>query len=315
VRGLKICEALSTHFGLHMLNRSGDVRTSIIADYDIGGIASRRSRKPRDQQILEERHDEVRVIELVGALTFATIDYVSRQLGGRPSQILILDFRRVASVTHAAGMLLADNLRAAAAATTTLLAGIEPNSAIWTAISPLVADIPKVRMFALLDEAIEWAEDQIIFRYGGYTVTATTAHLKEQALLAGLSDEELVDLTALGTARVYSAGQRIISAGEPASSLFFLQSGMVSVKLPSGVRLASLDEGMAFGEMTLLDERRTADVWADTNVLCLELPIAEFTRFRQEHPEIAERIARNLATILAKRLILANAKIDLLSGY
>jgi len=106
-----------------------------------------------------------------------------------------------------------------------------------------------------------------------------------------------------------------IAAGEPASSLFFLQSGMVSVKLPSGVRLASLDEGMAFGEMTLLDEPRTADVWADTNVLCLELPIPEFNRFRNEHPAIAERIARNLAAILAKRLILANAKIDLLSAY
>jgi glutaminase len=315
VRGLKICEALSTHFGLHMLNRSGDVRTSIIADYDIGGIASRRSRKPRDQQILEERHDEVRVIELVGALTFATIDYVSRQLGERPSQILILDFRRVASITHAAGMLLADNLRTASAVTTTLLAGIEPKSAIGTAIGPLMADIPKVRMVALLDEAIEWAEDQIIFRYGGYTATATAAHLKEQALLAGLSGEEIADLTALGATRTYSAGQRIISAGEPASSLFFLQSGMVSVKLPSGVRLASLDEGMAFGEMTLLDEPRTADVWADTDVLCLELPIADFNRFRQEHPEIAERIARNLAAILAKRLILANAKIDLLSAY
>src|SRR5215470_4407932 len=35
VRGLKICEALSTRFGLHVLNRSGDVRTSVIADYDI----------------------------------------------------------------------------------------------------------------------------------------------------------------------------------------------------------------------------------------------------------------------------------------
>ncbi|MGA8321532.1 MAG: glutaminase A [Xanthobacteraceae bacterium] len=314
VRGLKICEALSTHFGLHMLNRSGDVRTSIIADYDIGGIASRRSRKPRDQQI-EERHEDVRVIELVGALTFATIDYVSRQLGERPSQILILDFRCVASITHAAGMLLADNFLSASATTTTLLAGIEPKSAIWTAINPLIADIPQVRMFALLDEAIEWAEDQIIFRYGGYIGAANAAHIKEQALLAGLSDQELADLTALGTARAYSAGQRIIAAGEPASSLFFLQSGMVSVKLPSGVRLAGLDEGMAFGEMTLLDEPRTADVSADTNVLCLELPIAEFNRFRNEHPQIAERIARNLAAILAKRLILANAKIDLLSAY
>ena len=46
VRGIKICEALSTHFGLHMLNRSADVRTSIMADYDIGAVRSRRSRLP-----------------------------------------------------------------------------------------------------------------------------------------------------------------------------------------------------------------------------------------------------------------------------
>ena len=316
VRGLKICEALSTHFGLHMLNRTGDVRTSIIADYDIGGITSRRSRKPRDQQILEEHHEGVRVIELVGALTFATIDYVSRRLGEKPSQILIVDFRRVASITQAAGLLLADILRNLSAGTTAaILAGIEPTSAIWTTVSPLIADIAKVRVLQLLDEAIEWAEDQVIFRYGGFVTATNASHLKEQALLAGLTDEELADLTKLGTARTYRAGQRIIAAGEAAASPFFPQSGMVSVKLPSGVRLASLDGGMEFGEMTLLDEPRTADVWADTNVACLELPIEEFNRFRREHPQIAERIARNLAAILAKRLILANAKIDLLSAY
>ena len=139
--------------------------------------------------------------------------------------------------------------------------------------------------------------------------------MKEQALLAGLSDGELADLTRLAPRVPIATGKRIIAAGRTATSLFFLQSGKVSVKLPSGVRLASLDAGMAFGEMTLLDEPRTADVWADTNVLCLELPIAEFNRFRNEHPQIAERIARNLAAILAKRLILANAKIDLLSAY
>ncbi len=316
VRGLKICEALSTHFGLHMLNRSGDVRTSIIADYDISGIKSRRSRKPRDQQILEEHHKDIRVIELVGALTFATIDYVSRRLGEGSSQILIVDFRRVASVTHAAGLLLADILRSlAAGGATALLAGVEPDSQISNIVRPLIAEIAGVRAFSILDEAIEWAEDQLIFRYGGFVAAKRGAHLKEQALLAGLNDEELADLTKLGTPRSYQAGQRIIAAGEPALSLFFLQTGMVSVKLPSGVRLASLDEGMEFGEMTLLDEPRTADVWADTNVTCLELPIAEFNRFRQEHPQIAERVTRNLAAILAKRLILANAKIDLLSAY
>ena len=39
---------------------------------------------------------------------------------------------------------------------------------------------------------------------------------------------------------------------------------MVSVKLPSGVRLASLGPGMEFGEMALIEQYRSADVWADT---------------------------------------------------
>ena len=316
VRGLKICEALSTHFDLHMLNRTGDVHTSVIADYDIGGISSRRARKPRDQAILEAHHDDARVIELVGALTFATIDYVSRRLAEKTSQFMVLDFRRVASITPAAALLLAETFRhLCLGPATAILAGIEPASAIWGRLEPLIADIGKLRVVPLLDEAIEWAEDQIILRNGGHLPATNTADLTEQALLAGLTADELAELTKLGTGRSYQTGERIIAAGEAASSLFFLRSGKVSVKLSSGVRLTSLDEGMAFGEMTLLGEPRTADVWADTAVTCLELPIAEFNRFREERPRIAEQIARNLAAILARRLILANAKIDLLSAY
>ena len=316
VRGLKVCEALSTHFGLHMLNRSGDVRTSIIADYDVGGITSRRSRLPRDQQILEEHRADVRIIELVGAHSFATIDYVSRRLVEQPAPLLVIDFRRVASITTAGSLLLADVLAGlTAGGSAVILTGIESGSPVWTMVHPLIGDIAGVRLFSLLDQGIEWAEDQVIYREGGYPPGKDSSHLKEQALLAGLSDEELESLAALGTARSYRAGQRIVAAEEPASSLFFLQSGMVSVKLPSGVRLATLDQGMEFGEMSLLDERRTADVWADSDVSCLELPIQEFDRFRREHPHIGERIARNLAVILAKRLIFANAKIDVLTAY
>ncbi len=316
VRGLKVCESISTHFGLHMLSRSGDVQTSIIADYDVGGVTSRRNRQPREQQILEQYHDEVRIIELVGALTFATIDYVSRRLGEKHTPLLIIDFRRVASITAAGGLLLSDGLRQLTdGATTAILSGIDKGSQVDDIIGPLIADLPGVRAFSLLDQAIEWAEDQVIYRYGGYVMRKDSAHLREQALLAGLDDGELADLAALGTTRTFRTGERIVGAGGAASSLFFLQSGMVSVKLPSGVRLATLDQGMEFGEMALLDEQRTADVWADTDVTCLELPIGEFNRFRVEHPHIGERIARNLATILAKRLILANAKIDLLSAY
>src|SRR5262249_42806151 len=106
----------------------------------------------------------------------------------------------------------------------------------------------------------------------------------------------------------------IVAANEPALSLFFLQSGMVSVKLPNGVRLAALVAGMVFGEMALLEDRRSADVWADTLVECLELPLSAYAAFRGKFPQVGERVVRNLAVLLAKRLIQANTKIDLLTS-
>ncbi|QWG16279.1 glutaminase A [Bradyrhizobium sediminis] len=317
-RGLKVCEALSSRFDLHMLNRSADVRTCVIADYDLFGISSRRSRQPHEQQILDEHHSDIRVIELVGALNFAAIDYVTRRLAGEPpnAPLLVLDFRRVPDLTSAGAQLLGENLTILGnAGVTAILTGIEATSAVWLAIRARTGEPHRLRRFALLDEAIEWAEDQIVYRYGGFTVSKETSHLGEQALLAELTPDEIAALADLSTARRYEAGQRIISAGEPANSLFFLQNGMVSVKLPSGVRLASLGPGMEFGEMAIIEQRRSADVWADTQVKCLELPLDSFADYRQLHPQIAMKIMRNLSALLARRLILANAKVDLLSAY
>ena len=200
VRGLKVCEALSAHFDLHVLNRSGDVRTCIIADYDIAGISSRRSRQPHEQQILDEHHDDIRVIELVGALNFATIDYVSRRLASEPprAQLLILDFRRVPDLTDGGRALARREPRAILGnvGVTVILSGVERDVAgLAPSITPWIEDMPQVRSFALLDEAIEWAEDQIIYRYGGFTSSARqTADLAEQALLAGLTPEEIAAL-------------------------------------------------------------------------------------------------------------------------
>jgi glutaminase len=80
------------------------------------------------------------------------------------------------------------------------------------------------------------------------------------------------------------------------------------------VRLATLVPGMAFGEMALVDGHRAADVWADTAVRCIELPLERFYEYRKSHPEIGEHIMRNLAGLLARRLGRANTRIDLLSA-
>ncbi len=316
VRGLKVCEEISSHFNLHMLNRSSDVRTSISADYDIKAVSSRRNRQPHEQKILNDHYRDIRVIELVGALSFANVDYVARKAAaGVQPAILIFDLRRVPAVTEGAALLYADCLKGLTAANmTVVVSGVDKKSTVWQIVSTAIGSMVGVRRFDLLDEAIEWAEDQLIYRYGGFSLVADPVPLAEQALLDGLTPDELKELTALAATRTFHTGERIVTAGELASSIIFLQSGMVSVKLPSGVRLASLAPGMVFGEMALIENVRSADVWADTLVTVLDLSLERFDEFCVRHPRGGHRIVRNLSMLLAKRLILANAKIGLLSA-
>jgi glutaminase len=316
VRGIKICEALSRHYDLHMLNRSDDARNSIIADYNIGKSPSRRSRRPHEQKILAAHHQDVRIIELVGMLTFSSIDYVSRQLAAKPRpQFVIFDLRRVAGMTRAGARLLAEEFRELAHLhVIVILSGIKRSSADWKMLREWTGGLSNLRDFYLLDTAIEWAEDQVVYRHGGAIDFHEITELSEQPLLAGLTPEELAGLAALGTIRSYRPGEKILAAGAPATSLFFLRSGVVHVTLPDGVRLATLTAGMAFGEMALLETHRSADVLADASATALKVPLREFERFREQHPRTGERIMRNLAQLLAERLMVANTKVDLLTA-
>jgi len=316
VRGIKVCEALSAHYDLHMLNRSDNARNAVIADYDIGENPSRRSRRPHEQRILSAHRQDVRVIELMGTLSLSNVDYVARQLVAKPRpQFVIFDFRRVTSMTPAGARLLAEEFQELAAYhVTVIVSGIKRADAEWQPIAERTASLPNLRYYFLLDAAIEWAEDQVVFRHGGSIDFFETTELSEQPLLAGLTDVELSDLASLGAIRTYQPAEKIIATGDPAASLFFLRSGVVHVTLPDGIRLATLTAGMAFGEMALLEPRRSADVVADMAATAFEVPLRDFEHFRKQHPHAGERIMRNLAQLLADRLILANAKVNLLTS-
>lgn len=316
VRGIKVCETLSSHYDLHMLNRSDDARNAIIADYNIAASPSRRSRRVQEQQILTANPEAVRVLELVGTLSLSSVDYVSRQLAEstRP-QFVIVDLRRITAMTPAGLRLFAELFHELADFDiTVVLSGIRRTSPEWQSIIARTGDIANVRDFYVLDTAIEWAEDQIVYRYGGAIDFLETTELSEQPLLAGLTAVELGELTTHAMIHTYQQNERIIAAGDAASSLFFLRAGVVHVTLPDGVRLATLTAGMAFGEMALLESHRSANVFADFSAAAYEIPLADFQRFCAQHPKAGETIMRNLAQILAERLIVANARLDLLSG-
>jgi glutaminase len=316
VRGIKVCEALSSHYDLHMLSRSDDARNAIIADYHVGMSPSRRVRRPQEREILAAHEQEVRIIELVGSLSLSTVDYVSRRLAERPRpQFVVFDLHRVTSTTRAGARLLAEAFEELAELhITVILSGVARASREWDSLREWTAELKNVRDFYLLDTAIEWAEDQIIYRNGGSIDFHETTGLAEQPLLAGMSEEELTDLASICTIREFQSGAKILAAGDPAYSLFFLRSGAVHVTLPDGVRLATLTAGMAFGEMALLEPTRSADVFADMAATAFEVPLKDFERFRKQHPRASERVMRNLAQLLADRLIVANAKVDILTS-
>src|SRR5260221_9320154 len=87
---------------------------------------------------------------------------------------------------------------------------------------------------------------------------------------------------------------------------------MVRVKLADGVRWATLVPGTVFGEMALFEGHRTADVWADTPVCCIQLTLERFDGFRERHPQVGDLIMRNLAGLLVRRLGRANTPLKFL---
>lgn len=316
VRGIRVCERISSYLNLHVLSRKDDVKTCILADYGISGISSRRSRRQEELNTLQEHHDEVRIIELIGALTFATMDYVSRALVVSSSNLkyLILDIRRVPTISDAAIILLKslrDDIENSKIKF--IFSGIKNGSEIYDHInsrSNLLSDAS----FLLLDEAIEWVEDDIICRYNGVLNSSENVSLNQQLLLAEFSEYEIDNISRICVERRYKSGEQILFTGEPSESFYFLQAGKVSVKLRSGIRLSSLSAGMSFGEMALLENVRSADVWADTDVRCLELTLSEYRKFTKAYPECGEKLMRNGAFLLSQRLRMANTKVDILTS-
>jgi glutaminase len=315
VRGLKVCEAISAQFELHMLNRTIDVRTCIVADYDFART-SPRGRQPHEEKIIDEHMNAMRVIELTGTITFANADFIARRVGtGARPIVLILDLSRVPHISSGAARLLAGLLaKVTSLDIMPVLSGVDRDSKNWKTITAHCTQGRSIRSFLRLDEAIEWAEDQVIYRFGGFTNLMDSVPLTEQELLRGLPAALVEEFGSFGTARTFRAGEQIIVAGTASTSIFFLLGGMVSVKLADGVRLATLVPGMAFGEMALVDSHRRADVWADTAIKCIELPLERFYAFSEIHPKMGQLIMRNLAGLLAQRLGRANRRIELLSA-
>lgn len=291
---------------------------SIVRHAYRGDVA--RSRKTRDslQNALLSKHaDHIAVFELDGALFFGTAEklvlHIESLIEDRPDCV-ILDMRRIHDMDSTGARLLIQLNETLTAANCSLaIAGAVPGSRIeaYTRESGLAASLTRKRVFEDLDHAIEWAEDQLVAKYGNGERAQAFA-LNKFELLAGLDAEQIAIVAQHLTAVRFTAGTVVFNEGAEGSGAFLISSGVASVTLHQldlkrPIRLVTFSPGTVFGEMALLDgEPRSATVVAETELECHALSAEQFELLKELHPRIAIQLLCNLASESSLRLRRAN---------
>jgi len=218
---------------------------------------------------------------------------------------VILDFRRIAYVTEGAMKQLGYLIQKFSENEKSIFfSNVRDEHALTTVIKeriPNIRDLPLLK-FKDIDSALEWCEDQLLSLDQADKLEIVP--LSKQAFCKDFSDEELKQFVAYLEPCTYQKGTHVCRVGEPATELYFILSGEVSVVVPVDHRregrIKTLSAGTAFGEMAVLDRGvRSADVLADTEISCLML---RYDQFEQDKSELATQIRLKLVTNIGREL-------------
>jgi len=323
VRGIRVCQEISSEFELHAFNNRTNVRSVIRRDYRADLVRSNRLRTPEERKILAEKGDRIAVLEAQGPLFFGATEQLLRRLSqlAAEASYVIVDFKRVHLADTAARKLIVRGARAMAGGATELLfasmAEDGPLGALVQALSERDNE-HLVRMFRDADAALEWCEDKVLDD-GMRGSLGTKFALSEINLFKGLKPDECRLLESIVQPLVFDKGDVIIREGAEANLFFVLARGTVSVQIrvpgrgERKKRVASIGPGLSFGEMALLDGgKRSADIIADERVICYGLRVEQLHELTAEHPNIMITILSNLTREFSERLRHANEEIGVL---
>jgi len=308
VRGIEACRRLSGDFSLHLFNVARSTSASIVRKvFDSAKFASRRRRTTAELAVLQNEGRRVRIYELQGELLFGNTESVTLDMLGALSEAdyLVVDLKRVIAADRASILLLSELCRLTAERGKYLF--FADCQHLYRFKKHLRAPGMQVQQpdwlhFEDADHAVEWCEDQLIAGARGADGGGPCAvELCDQYLCAGLTRRELEGLSRVGTERRFAAGTRIVHAGDPAESMYFILSGQVEVLVDTEaghqLRLTTLGPGTVFGEVALVNrKRRTADVAAATDAVCLEV------RFDALEEPVRTKMLVNMASYFAGKI-------------
>ena len=126
----------------------------------------------------------------------------------------------------------------------------------------------------------------------------------QSSLFVGFSNDELAEVTTLGTVHVLTPNDIIVNYGDTKHDLYVILDGRLVVSGPDGEVIIILTDGGVFGEIAFLHQQgvRSANVIASEHSVVLSLTLDQLTKLKEKYPDIAYRLLWNLAKIVSRRL-------------
>ncbi len=305
VRGIAVCRALSQDLALHLVRPGERTAPPIRARHALGAIRSKRVRRPEQREAILAGSALTQIFELQGELGFMAAEAISRGMTEASVQpeLVVVDLQRVARADRGG----VEFLRTLGES----LSGFGGALAVSGAVGDLgLEPSDTLLLFPELDDALEWCEDELLDRVG-HPEAPVSVPLEGHELFSALEPAELERLApALGTLEV-PAGTLIVEAGERAAEVFLVTEGSLSIFAPrAGRRLGTLSAGMTFGELGYLERGpRTADVRADTDVVCSTLPYDVLDGLAVTDPRLHGKLLYGFARVVVSSLKTANAEV------
>ncbi|MCW5942286.1 MAG: cyclic nucleotide-binding domain-containing protein [Fimbriimonadaceae bacterium] len=131
--------------------------------------------------------------------------------------------------------------------------------------------------------------------------------------VAGLNEEQLARVAALGRVNHLVAGEAIVQVGEKSGDLFVVLDGKITIRAADGDELASVGPPSVIGEMSLIDDQpRSASAICVTLCTLVRFEAKPLRRLMWQDKEVGFVVLSNLARVLITRLKQANEKVDVL---
>lgn len=277
---------------------------------------SKQMRLPEELAVLEKRGERTAIFELQGSLFFGTTDQLYTELEAelKKRDYIVLDMRRVQSVDLTAAHML------------DLIEDVmsERNGMVIFSHMPLQApsgqDMQEyfaemglarkerhAKIFAHLDEALEWIEDRVLAAAHLERAQEMPLDIRHMDMFRQRTEETLAALEAGTEVRTFKAGQKIFSHGDSSDELYFIRKGSVRILMPldgkTAHHLATFGRGDFFGELAFMDRApRSADAVAHTDAELYVLTRERFAALSMEHRMLAFNLLEGIATAMASRL-------------